>query len=77
MSATKRLTKNDLNVLTQVRCAQGVWDGFAPHGAREHLAIRRLIAAGLVESIGIAECQSCDEPHDAEGFVTTSEGEDE
>ena len=71
------MTINDLRVLESVRFAVRQWDGFAPHGARDWVAIRRLVKAGEARSIGYGECQSCSEPHDCELFVPTAVEEED
>ena len=68
------MTPNDRRVLAAVERAQGEWDGFAPHGARDAIAVRRLCAAGMIDDIGIGECQSCREPHEVSTFVLTDKG---
>lgn len=68
------MTKNDQRVLREIRQAVQDWDGYGPHGAADWTAVRRLLAAGLIRSEGVAECQSCPEPHEGEYFVLTVAG---
>jgi hypothetical protein len=59
------LSANDVRVLDAVERAQSEFDGFAPHGAADWTALRRLLAAGLVECVGDGLCQTCpDGAHD-------------
>lgn len=58
------LTNNDRRVLASVEIACSKWDGYAPHGAADWMAIYRLVRAGLVECIGVGICHGCDSaPH--------------
>ena len=71
----KRLTRNDRRMLESVQNAQGKWDGLAPHGSSDWVAIRRLGAAGLVSQDGDGWCETCPSGHDTPLFVLTPAGE--
>ncbi|HET9554315.1 MAG TPA: hypothetical protein VFP50_15240 [Anaeromyxobacteraceae bacterium] len=72
---TQRLTDNDSRVLRAVEVACGEFDGFAPHGARDWVAVRRLRASGLVVQNADGRCETCPEGHDTLLYVLTSAGE--
>ena len=54
------LTENDRRVLEATEYARQHWDGFAPHGSRDWVAIKRLEAEGLIElEADFGTCQTC------------------
>ena len=59
------VTKNDQRVLNAVRDACETWDGFIPHGAPDHLGIKRLLQARVVEFVDYGGCETCCEYHEA------------
>lgn len=69
-----QFTTNDRRVLEAIEFACRDYDGFAPHGAQDWTAIRRLVRAGLAAFAEIGECQLCKEPHDVECYVLTAAG---
>lgn len=70
-----KLTKNDRRVLEAVEYASGEWDGFAPHGARDWCAIRRLHREALVDCIAdYGVCQVCPDSHEVPVYVLTANG---
>lgn len=65
-----KLTDNDLRVLRAVERACGEYDGFAPHGAADWTAIRRLLTRELITGgSGHATCQDCTEPHEGPYYM--------
>lgn len=70
------MTENDKRVLRNIEIAQREWDGYAPHGSSDWLAVRRLRAAGWVDEVGWGTCADCDcsEPHEGPIFALTKEG---
>lgn len=69
------LSENDRRVLGAIQRAMRDWDGFAPHGAADWCAIRRLRAAELVADNGFAVCQDCPGgEHEESCFVLTDSG---
>lgn len=54
------LSKNDVRMLYAAERACAEWDGVAPHGAAEWIAIRRLESKGLVDYFGMGICEDCD-----------------
>lgn len=68
------LTANDRRVLSAVEIASRDFDGFAPHGVSDWIAVKRLTRAGLVEPTDPGVCQSCREPHDTQIYVLTAAG---
>lgn len=71
-----KLTKNDRRMLSDTQRICDVHDGCCPHGSADWIATRRLLAAGLVESIGVAMCADCDcaDDHEAPAFRLTNAG---
>lgn len=69
------LSENDLRVLKAVEWAEEHFDGFAPHGNRDWVAVKRLAAEVLVErSDEYGECKTCSESHETELFKLTVYG---
>jgi hypothetical protein len=64
-----KLSPNDRRVLDAIKRACDEWDGFAPHGSGDWIAIRRLCVAGLIVELDGGVCQSCSEPHDTPLFA--------
>lgn len=57
-----KLTKNDLRMLSATERACAKFDGFAPYGAADWKAARRLEGFALVEWAGVGICDDCDSP---------------
>lgn len=54
------LSENDERVLEFMRHMPSDWDGWAPHGQRDWVAVGRLLAANLIEHAGVGVCMDCD-----------------
>lgn len=55
------MTMNDTRVLAAACSAPSMgWDGFAPHGASDWKAVRRLENDGLILYVGRGICEDCD-----------------
>ena len=76
------MSANDQRVLRAVAKALERWDGYIPHGPSDHVAIKRLQAAGLVRSIGDGVCYDCDTdahrraPVELPAYALTDDGRD-
>ena len=76
------MTRNDARVLAFACAAPSKgWDGFAPHGASDWKAVRRLETAGLISYVGQGICDDCDtaahrrEPTEVGLYAATDAGQ--
>lgn len=81
------MTQNDIRVLSSIgRICQDVdgdypdFDGWAPHGSADSVAVCRMLRAGLIRSVGWGVCMDCDssrhqrEPTEVPLYVLTDAG---
>lgn len=65
-SVIAAMTPNDRRVLSSIgRIADGDcpdFDGWAPHGSADSVAVQRLLRSGLIRSVGWGVCMDCDSP---------------
>lgn len=59
-----KLTANDKRVLRAIAEAEQHYDGFAPHGAANWVAIKRLVKWNLVFYADFGTCETCDLRHE-------------
>lgn len=76
-----KLSDNDARVMrAAVRVQESGYDGFSPHGAADWVAVRRLVAAGLLRFGGFGVCEDCDspahrrDPTESQMFIVTADG---
>ncbi len=69
------LSDNDMRVLKAIEHACKDWDGFAPHGNPDWVAIKRLEREAFVErSNEYGECKTCPESHETALYTLTVYG---
>ena len=61
MTAAQELSANDKRILDAVDEVCTRLDGFIPHGIADWTGVRRLVKAGVIDTIGFARCENCEE----------------